>query len=197
MKNLVVLTGAGISAESGISTFRDSGGLWEQYRIEDVATPEGWARDPKLVTDFYNQRRKQLLEVEPNYGHIALVELEKYFNVYVVTLVLHAAAPRPRPRHSRQRSSHDRRRVARAARGRRAGRRLGGHRPHGAAQDEPQPARRGTGRRREDHVERHARQGAARPRYGDAAHLHPLREGHGGHRPGRPQARGRARGGRG
>lgn len=85
MKNLVVLTGAGISAESGISTFRDSGGLWEQYRIEDVATPEGWARDPKLVTDFYNQRRKQLLEVEPTYGHIALVELEKYFNVYVVT----------------------------------------------------------------------------------------------------------------
>lgn len=85
MKNLVVLTGAGISAESGISTFRDSGGLWEQYRIEDVATPEGWARDPKLVTNFYNQRRKQLLEVEPNYGHIALVELEKYFNVYVVT----------------------------------------------------------------------------------------------------------------
>ena len=85
MKNLVVLTGAGISAESGISTFRDSGGLWEQYRIEDVATPEGGARDPKLVTDFYNQRRKQLLEVEPNYGHIALVELEKYFNVYVVT----------------------------------------------------------------------------------------------------------------
>ncbi len=85
MKNLVVLTGAGISAESGISTFRDSGGLWEQYRIEDVATPEGWARDQKLVTDFYNQRRKQLLEVEPNYGHIALVELEKYFNVYVVT----------------------------------------------------------------------------------------------------------------
>ena len=85
MKNLVVLTGAGISAESGISPFRDSGGLWEQYRIEDVATPEGWARDPKLVTDFYNQRRKQLLEVEPNYGHIALVELEKYFNVYVVT----------------------------------------------------------------------------------------------------------------
>ena len=85
MKILVVVTGAGISAESGLSTFRDSGGLWEQYRIEDVATPEGWARDPKLVTDFYNQRRKQLLEVEPNYGHIALVELEKYFNVYVVT----------------------------------------------------------------------------------------------------------------
>ena len=85
MKNLVVLTGAGISAESGISTFRDSGGLWEQYRIEDVATPEGWMRDPKLVTDFYNQRLKHFLEVEPNYGHIALVELEKYFNVYVVT----------------------------------------------------------------------------------------------------------------
>ena len=63
MKRVVVLTGAGISAESGISTFRDSGGLWEQYRIEDVASPEGWIRDPRLVTDFYNQRRKQLLEL--------------------------------------------------------------------------------------------------------------------------------------
>ena len=65
MKRVVVLTGAGISAESGISTFRDSGGLWEQYRIEDVASPEGWIRNPRLVTDFYNQRRKQLLEVSP------------------------------------------------------------------------------------------------------------------------------------
>ena len=72
MKRVVVLTGAGISAESGISTFRDSGGLWEQYKIEDVASPEGWIRDLRLVTDFYNQRRKQLLEVSPNYRHKGL-----------------------------------------------------------------------------------------------------------------------------
>jgi NAD-dependent deacetylase len=85
MKNLVVLTGAGISAESGISTFRDTGGLWEQYAIEDVATPEGWMKNKALVTDFYNQRRKQLLHVQPNYGHIALVELEKQFHVFVIT----------------------------------------------------------------------------------------------------------------
>lgn len=85
MKNLVVLTGAGISAESGISTFRDSGGLWEQYSIEEVATPEAWYKNPQLVTDFYNQRRKQLLEVEPNYGHIGLVELEKHFKVWIIT----------------------------------------------------------------------------------------------------------------
>ena len=84
-KNIVVLTGAGISAESGISTFRDSGGLWEQYKIEDVATPEGWKNDKTLVTSFYNQRRKQLLDVEPNFGHIGLVELEKGFNVFVIT----------------------------------------------------------------------------------------------------------------
>lgn len=84
-KNLVVLTGAGISAESGISTFRDSGGLWEQYNIEDVATPEAWKRNKALVTDFYNQRRKQLLEVQPNYGHIGLAELEQWFNVFVIT----------------------------------------------------------------------------------------------------------------
>jgi len=84
-KNLVVLTGAGISAESGISTFRDSGGLWDQYKVEDVATPEAWQRDKALVTDFYNQRRKQLLDVKPNYGHIGLVELEKYFNVFIIT----------------------------------------------------------------------------------------------------------------
>ena len=84
-KNLVVLTGAGISAESGISTFRDSGGLWEQYHVEDVATPEGWQKDKSLVTDFYNQRRKQLLEVKPNYGHIGLAELEQHFHVSVIT----------------------------------------------------------------------------------------------------------------
>jgi NAD-dependent deacetylase len=68
-KKLVVLTGAGMSAESGISTFRDTGGLWEKYSIEEVATPEGFQRNPELVLDFYNQRRKQLDEVEPNEGH--------------------------------------------------------------------------------------------------------------------------------
>ena len=72
MKKLVVLTGAGISAESGISTFRDSNGLWEQYRVEDVATPEGWRKNPQLVTQFYNERRKQLLTSQPNYGQISL-----------------------------------------------------------------------------------------------------------------------------
>ncbi|MDR1543920.1 MAG: NAD-dependent deacylase [Prevotellaceae bacterium] len=85
MKKLVVLSGAGISAESGIRTFRDSDGLWEKYRIEDVATPEGWRRNQQLVTDFYNQRRKQLLEVEPNFGHIGLAELEKDFDVQIIT----------------------------------------------------------------------------------------------------------------
>ncbi|MBX2963282.1 MAG: NAD-dependent deacylase [Cyclobacteriaceae bacterium] len=84
-KKLVVLTGAGISAESGIPTFRDSGGLWEGYRVEDVASPEGWQRDPKTVLDFYNQRRKKALEVKPNRGHEILVELEDNFNVTIVT----------------------------------------------------------------------------------------------------------------
>ena len=85
MKKLVVLTGAGMSAESGISTFRDSGGLWDQYPVEKVATPEGYAEDPELVTNFYNERRKQLLEVSPNQGHIRLAELEQDFEVIVVT----------------------------------------------------------------------------------------------------------------
>ena len=85
MKNIVILTGAGISAESGISTFRDSDGLWEQYRVEDVATPEAWEKDKALVTKFYNQRRMQLKSVKPNYGHIGLVELEKQFNVSIIT----------------------------------------------------------------------------------------------------------------
>ncbi|MCX7954886.1 MAG: NAD-dependent deacylase [Bacteroidales bacterium] len=85
MKKLVVLTGAGISAESGISTFRDSGGLWEQYRIEDVATPEAWEKNPQLVLEFYNQRRKQLLECKPNEAHLILAELEKWFEVYIIT----------------------------------------------------------------------------------------------------------------
>lgn len=85
MKKIVVLTGAGMSAESGISTFRDSGGLWEKYPVEQVATPEGYAANPKLVIDFYNDRRKQLLEVEPNLGHKILAELEKDFYITVVT----------------------------------------------------------------------------------------------------------------
>ena len=69
-KKLVVLTGAGMSAESGISTFRDSDGLWEKYRVEDVATPKGFAADPELVLNFYNQRRRELLNTKPNAGHI-------------------------------------------------------------------------------------------------------------------------------
>ena len=85
MKNLVILTGAGMSAESGISTFRDAGGLWDKYPVEQVATPEGYAANPKLVTDFYNERRKQLLDVKPNRGHELVAELEKYFHVTVIT----------------------------------------------------------------------------------------------------------------
>lgn len=85
MKKLVVLTGAGISAESGIPTFRASDGLWENHRIEDVATPEAWHRNKKLVLDFYNQRRKRALEAKPNRGHEILAELESYFDVTIVT----------------------------------------------------------------------------------------------------------------
>ena len=85
MKKLVVLTGAGISAESGIKTFRDADGLWNNYRIEEVASPVAWARDPQLVLDFYNMRRKQLYEVEPNAAHLALAEMEKDFDVQIVT----------------------------------------------------------------------------------------------------------------
>jgi NAD-dependent deacetylase len=84
-KKVVVLSGAGVSAESGISTFRDSGGLWDTYRIEDVATYEGWLKNRKLVLDFYNQRRKQLLEVKPNAGHYELVRLEKVYDVHIIT----------------------------------------------------------------------------------------------------------------
>ena len=82
---LVALTGAGISAESGIPTFRDAGGLWEGHRVEDVATPEGWERNPVMVLDFYNQRRKRAHEVVPNRGHIIFAELEEYFDVTIVT----------------------------------------------------------------------------------------------------------------
>ena len=84
-KKLVVLTGAGISAESGIKTFRDSDGLWEGYNVMDVATPEGWRKNPTLVLDFYNQRRKQLQEVQPNLGHQILAELENNFEVHIIT----------------------------------------------------------------------------------------------------------------
>ena len=85
MKNLVILTGAGMSAESGISTFRDAGGLWDTYPVEQVATPEGYAANPQLVIDFYNERRKQLVEVKPNRGHELVADLEKHFQVTVIT----------------------------------------------------------------------------------------------------------------
>lgn len=85
MKKLVVLSGAGISQESGISTFRDANGLWENHRIEDVASPEGWRRNRSLVLEFYNQRRKQLLNCKPNKAHEILVELEELFNVEIIT----------------------------------------------------------------------------------------------------------------
>lgn len=84
-KNIVVLTGAGISEESGIKTFRDHNGLWENYKIEDVASPEGFARNPALVLDFYNQRRKQLKEVQPNKAHLYLKKLEKNYRVSIIT----------------------------------------------------------------------------------------------------------------
>lgn len=85
MKKLVVLTGAGMSAESGISIFRGGGGLWDKYPVEQVATPEGYASNPALVIKFYNERRKQLLGVKPNRGHELLAEMEKYFQVTVIT----------------------------------------------------------------------------------------------------------------
>ncbi len=84
-KRIVVLTGAGISAESGIKTFRDAGGLWEGHSIEEVATPQGWQRNPALVLDFYNQRRKQLLSVQPNNAHLLLHSLEDKYNVNIIT----------------------------------------------------------------------------------------------------------------
>ncbi len=84
-KKLVVLTGAGISAESGIKTFRDSDGLWEGHDVMEVATPEGWHKNQDLVLDFYNKRRQQLKEVNPNLGHQILAELENHFDVYIVT----------------------------------------------------------------------------------------------------------------
>lgn len=84
-KKLVISTGAGISAESGITTFRDSGGLWEQYPVMDVASADGFRRNPKLVHDFYNARRHALMNALPNDAHLGLVELEKDYDVYVIT----------------------------------------------------------------------------------------------------------------
>ncbi len=85
MKNLVVLTGSGISAESGLKTFRESGGLWEGYDVYEVATPEGWHKNPALVLEFYNQRRKQALESNPNEAHKILADLESHFNITIIT----------------------------------------------------------------------------------------------------------------
>ena len=85
MKKLVVFSGACMSAESGINTFRDSDGLWEQYRIEDVATPQAWARDPQLVQRFYNARRKNILEAEPNTAHLQIAQLQQDYDVHVIT----------------------------------------------------------------------------------------------------------------
>jgi NAD-dependent deacetylase len=84
-KKLVVLSGAGISAESGIQTFRDGDGLWENHRIEDVATPEAWEKDPTLVLKFYNMRRKQVLNAQPNEAHLLLAGLESTFDVAIIT----------------------------------------------------------------------------------------------------------------
>ncbi len=85
MQSLVVLSGAGMSAESGIPTFRDMGGIWEQYDVTQVASPEAWRANPELVLEFYNQRRKKLFESEPNNGHLILAELEQWFNVQIIT----------------------------------------------------------------------------------------------------------------
>jgi NAD-dependent deacetylase len=85
MKKLVILTGAGMSSESGIKTFRDSGGLWEEYDVNDVATPEGWQRNRDMVLHFYNERRRQLEKCQPNKGHMGLAKLEKYFDVRIIT----------------------------------------------------------------------------------------------------------------
>jgi len=85
MQKIVVLTGAGISAESGINTFRDAGGLWEGHDIMEVASPEGFANNPELVLDFYNQRRRQLLKVQSNAAHLALANLESNYNITIIT----------------------------------------------------------------------------------------------------------------
>ncbi|MFN3917296.1 MAG: SIR2 family NAD-dependent protein deacylase [Flavobacteriales bacterium] len=85
MKKLIVFSGAGVSAESGLKTFRDSGGLWEEYNIMDVATPEAWNKNPRLVLEFYNKRRYQIINTQPNDAHYVIAELEKDFDVQVIT----------------------------------------------------------------------------------------------------------------
>ncbi|MBL4592827.1 MAG: NAD-dependent deacylase [Flavobacteriales bacterium] len=85
MKKIIVFSGAGISAESGLKTFRDSDGLWEDYDLREVATPEAWVKDPKMVLEFYNMRRKQVIESSPNESHLALVKLERNFNIEIIT----------------------------------------------------------------------------------------------------------------
>jgi NAD-dependent deacetylase len=85
MKKVVVFTGAGVSAESGLKTFRDSDGMWEEYNVMEVATPEAWQKNPQLVTEFYNKRRQQIIQAKPNEAHQAIVELESYFDVQIIT----------------------------------------------------------------------------------------------------------------
>ena len=85
MKKIVVLSGAGISAESGLKTFRDAGGLWEEYKIEEIATPEAWQNNPSLVLEFYNKRRKQAMDARPNSAHIELANLEDHYAVEIIT----------------------------------------------------------------------------------------------------------------
>ena len=85
MKKISILTGAGMSAESGLRTFRDSDGLWESHNVYDVATPEAWQRDPELVLKFYNERRKQVRKAKPNKAHLALAKLEKKYDVSIIT----------------------------------------------------------------------------------------------------------------
>ncbi len=85
MKKVVVLTGAGISAESGLKTFRDSDGLWENYDVYEIASPMGWAKNPQLVLDFYNARRQNVLDATPNKAHLLLAQLEKHFEVSIIT----------------------------------------------------------------------------------------------------------------
>ena len=82
-KKLVIFSGAGVSAESGLKTFRDAGGLWEEFRIEDVATPEAWAANPALVTEFYNLRRKQVIEAQPNDAHKLIADLESRYDITI------------------------------------------------------------------------------------------------------------------
>jgi NAD-dependent deacetylase len=85
MKKIIVFSGAGISAESGLKTFRDSDGLWENFQISEVATPEAWAKNPELVLDFYNLRRKQVIDANPNQAHFTITDLEKHFDVQIIT----------------------------------------------------------------------------------------------------------------